>query len=1101
MSSEQELNKLVAQFLKEDQEQFSSETFDSTRFLVSILIDPSKKSQLEEMFNTFIEKENECENLITQIINLKHEQFNKLMSKPDYYGEQYEKVRSVTSQSRRMILKSKEYLEKKKIDMNTYYMNQIYVKKVNEALEMVESYQHLIVMIDNFIKAESFYEACTHFQEARNILYSFDDQQRQTILIKQMKEQDKQKDEEIYKILKRQLSYYSFYYNEPLLINDHDDDVKTKQSFALERLSIIQLDITTTFQNSKEFEIFLKDNFNIDLSKYKSFQNKMNQIIEILDEKIYDLDNDYEQFFGQLNHENLMNYLRDFCMKFDDFDRMAQVWDEIGDDLDLLVPSCQKSDLINLMMLLHSSKIVQKTSILLEEYYTHLTEDINTCFWLLKLFFLSKQIDLKKAHFKFTNTGIEYFQKCNFIDPFNIETFHQFTKLIICFSAIIIRKQVLLRKAIRKLDLETESNVRSVSHILVVLISQIEMCLHTFLIRPFDQHTNEYNNESTHLNLLVQEQIKDAVNPSMINLPFLIGMIRDSFNVIIEKLVEVISKDQMKDEGDIQDFELNQKSVIESWLQADLKKFYQFSFQFYKDSICQIFGYDAKNMSGKVNPEYLTIETAQIYNQQNESVQRSSKLYDIVIQKMLVKHEQSLISLYTSSKFLFPQIPICLKNIKQWYSLYKISPTKLEFSEAINVINYQLHIVIQQSNQKLNQLFSGTYVDTFLKTHQQLIFSNPGYIKWMTIKFQKLKLTPSNLGDITSMRDYEVMLKKMYLKYFLKDDVQIDEDFLFNKQYSVSYVATLLVTLELYINQINKFFEDFLDREYLEKLKDQMQHQYQESQIQQAAGSQVQGALQFQQLMQKIRFFQDYNDKLNINVDAYADLDIFQTPINQELLAVSIPRLIKNFKQLLQIASKCYFAIKLELHLKFFAYIFKTQKNMNAIQRAKEFSANNMQDYYQELYRYYSTISQILPPETLDLLFDDYVYMLKKSLKYNYISDKQFKFQNTKTLIKDIKILENELLKIPQIQKNNKNLVDSILKLKHFLSLNMVEENDLVEYLKQNTYKYQFKHIQKYFSMRPSTDKEVIQKRQALVEEAKKYLLQKQGDQTPTEKK
>lgn len=42
----------------------------------------------------------------------------------------------------------------------------------------------------------------------------------------------------------------------------------------------------------------------------------------------------------------------DFCMKFDDFERVSEVWDEIGDDLDLLVPSCSTNDLINLMMIL-----------------------------------------------------------------------------------------------------------------------------------------------------------------------------------------------------------------------------------------------------------------------------------------------------------------------------------------------------------------------------------------------------------------------------------------------------------------------------------------------------------------------------------------------------------------------------------------------------------------------------------------------------------------------------------------------------------------------------------------------------------------------------
>jgi len=46
-----------------------------------------------------------------------------------------------------------------------------------------------------------------------------------------------------------------------------------------------------------------------------------------------------------------------------------------------------------------------------------------------------------------------------------------------------------------------------------------------------------------------------------------------------------------------------------------------------------------------------------------------------------------------------------------------------------------------------------------------------------------------------------------YSEYFSKS-ANIEEDYLFNKSGDVSYVATLMITLELYLNQINKFFED-----------------------------------------------------------------------------------------------------------------------------------------------------------------------------------------------------------------------------------------------------------------------------------------------------
>jgi hypothetical protein len=45
---------------------------------------------------------------------------------------------------------------------------------------------------------------------------------------------------------------------------------------------------------------------------------------------------------------------------------------------------------------------------------------------------------------------------------------------------------------------------------------------------------------------------------------------------------------------------------------------------------------------------------------------------------------------------------------------------------------------------------------------------------------------------------------------------------------------------------------------------------------------------------------------------------------------------------LIEIANKCYLTLKYEIHFKFFTYIFKNAKNMNIVQRAKEFSATNI---------------------------------------------------------------------------------------------------------------------------------------------------------------
>jgi len=67
----------------------------------------------------------------------------------------------------------------------------------------------------------------------------------------------------------------------------------------------------------------------------------------------------------------------------------------------------------------------------------------------------------------------------------------------------------------------------------------------------------------------------------------------------------------------------------------------------------------------------------------------------------------------------------------------------------------------------------------------------------------------------------------------------------------------------------------------------------------------------------------------------YPDLDMLSVKFDNENMKLAIPRFIKYMKSLLESAEKCFLSLKLELHLKFFAYIMKTSKNMNLIQRAR----------------------------------------------------------------------------------------------------------------------------------------------------------------------
>jgi hypothetical protein len=79
--------------------------------------------------------------------------------------------------------------------------------------------------------------------------------------------------------------------------------------------------------------------------------------------------------------------------------------------------------------------------------------------------------------------------------------------------------------------------------------------------------------------------------------------------------------------------------------------------------------------------------------------------------------------------------------------------------------------------------------------------------------------------------------------------------------------------------------------------------------------------------------------------------------------------------QLLRLAEREYFTLKLELHFICFCYL---------IQSARTSFANQTQEFLSALIRTHNILAGILDENTLNSLFEDFVVVLKKSIQASF---------------------------------------------------------------------------------------------------------------------
>lgn len=87
--------------------------------------------------------------------------------------------------------------------------------------------------------------------------------------------------------------------------------------------------------------------------------------------------------------------------------------------------------------------------------------------------------------------------------------------------------------------------------------------------------------------------------------------------------------------------------------------------------------------------------------------------------------------------------------------------------------------------------------------------------------------------------------------------------------------------------------------------------------------------------------------------------------LSMEDLKSSFMKMMRLFRSLTALSCRCYIALKLQVHLLFFSYLLTKPRSVTLIDRARDFSSNNISDYYQHLFRFYTNISQILPDKTV----------------------------------------------------------------------------------------------------------------------------------------
>ncbi|CAD8159999.1 unnamed protein product [Paramecium octaurelia] len=427
---------IIDEFLKQDNIGMQEANFSTTRYIASLLI---QKKNIEQVYQEMSTKENQCEEIISQIIDQKYDKFNPMINKPQIYGKAYDELSHNVKQSRKRLQSSKELLSSKSAELKYFYYQNIYYKEIISTLNKLKTIRSSIKLIQTQALSQP-YEGSLECRKIKSLISIFPKQES------------------------FQIQYINKGFNLGLSQILGEFQNQLKEFFFLQRGSILK---STDAQKYYDLERKVRD--------LKSLSEILQFIKANLPEVTLQNDDELELCLidQQLNSNELIisyNQLKRFIQmsfQFNDFDAVKQYVDNNTSktgDINLNI-NTQQTSLLNIFLCIKGCTIIRKTNELLNKHF----EDFK--YNLQDLFTKSLTIFIKRQNPN-DNIKISLFGELNFSSFATYKIISQFFKKLIAYAMIILRKQVLFGKTLHCLNVDVDENT--------LLLSLSELCRQLF---------------------------------------------------------------------------------------------------------------------------------------------------------------------------------------------------------------------------------------------------------------------------------------------------------------------------------------------------------------------------------------------------------------------------------------------------------------------------------------------------------------------------------------------------------------------------------------------------------------------------------------------
>lgn len=289
------------------------------------------------------------------------------------------------STARKKIKRAKELLEKKNKNIKQSLHKSIYNKELLSILEKVEVCNTLSVKIDTLIKNKAFYEISENIIKLRSLIDAFKEFEG-TLVIKNLKENEKSKTQEVCNLVNTFLRNYFYYYEQNFdwdALNAVDstfkfDKVDFKSYIPGEnRRTSLSRNFLSEQKNFVESSLSFMNTmlklYNLDLEKFILFDQKLQQIKTVLNCPPKNVDLNYirsplmladpEVFesihiikyicisFNYINHQG-------FSLEVSQYEKYSALIRKADSIQKELISNSDKSDIMNLYLSIKAADII-----------------------------------------------------------------------------------------------------------------------------------------------------------------------------------------------------------------------------------------------------------------------------------------------------------------------------------------------------------------------------------------------------------------------------------------------------------------------------------------------------------------------------------------------------------------------------------------------------------------------------------------------------------------------------------------------------------------------------------------------------------------------